>query len=53
MHSKFILVDPETESVLKSSIDLLDWPVKIISFGQVDGAIQVKTLLDDDGTGLL
>jgi hypothetical protein len=53
MRSKFILVDPETESLLKSTIDLVDWPVKLISFGQVDGAIQVQNLLDDDGTGLL
>ena len=51
--SKFILVDPETESLLKSTIDLVDWPVKLISFGQVDGAIQVQNLLDDDGAGLL
>jgi len=51
--SKFILVDPETESFLKSAIDLVDWPVKLISFGQVDGAIQVQNLLDDDGAGLL
>jgi hypothetical protein len=51
--SKFILVDPETKSLLKSTIDLVDWPVKLISFGQVDGAIQIQSLLDDDGTGLL
>lgn len=49
--SKFILVDPETESLLKSAIDLVDWPVKLISFGQVDGAVPVQNLLDDDGTG--
>ncbi|CAB3366154.1 Hypothetical predicted protein [Cloeon dipterum] len=52
--ARFILVDKETFPVIKKTIQLLTWEVKLISFddvGEADVAL-VKSLLEDDGTAM-
>lgn len=50
---KFLLVDIETYPRLKAAIKMLNWPVTVLSFGDLNNAdiVQVTNLLKDDGSG--
>ncbi|XP_059477781.1 uncharacterized protein LOC132198053 [Neocloeon triangulifer] len=50
--ANFVLVDEKTADILAQAIKLVDWPIKVITFGDVDlpGSSSVKTLLEDDGS---
>jgi len=51
--SRFILTDPETDPLIKQGVQLVDWHISAIAFGQVQGATSVETLLSDDGSGMI
>jgi hypothetical protein len=49
-----VLVDSDTADRLAQAIKLVDWPIKVITFGDLDlaGSITVESLLNDDGKGI-
>jgi hypothetical protein len=48
---KFVLVDEQSASIVRKAYSTLEWPVTLLSFGNVDGATSVNELLHDDGSG--
>jgi hypothetical protein len=50
-----VLVDGDTSGRVAQAAKLVEWPVQLITFGDlaIDGATTVQQLLDDDGSGEL
>ncbi|CAB3365594.1 Hypothetical predicted protein [Cloeon dipterum] len=48
--SRFILIDPETEGRMKQAAQMVHWDISLLSFGDVQNAVSVETLLNDDGS---
>ncbi|KAF4519998.1 hypothetical protein B566_EDAN007146 [Ephemera danica] len=49
---KFVLVDEDSAPTLRKAISALDWPVKLLCFGDVEGATSVSEMLQDDGSAM-
>jgi hypothetical protein len=51
--ARFVLVDNDTCGRVIQAAKSVEWPIKIITFGDLalEGATTVQQLLDDDGTG--
>ncbi|XP_059485964.1 uncharacterized protein LOC132202793 [Neocloeon triangulifer] len=52
--ARFVLVDKETYPLVQKSVEIMPWPVKIISFDDVGKpeVATVKSLLEDDGSAM-
>ncbi|XP_059485961.1 luciferin 4-monooxygenase-like isoform X1 [Neocloeon triangulifer] len=52
--ARYVLVDKETYPLVQKSVEIMPWPVKIISFDDVGKpeVATVKSLLEDDGSAM-
>jgi hypothetical protein len=51
--ARFVLVDADTSGRVVQAAKSIEWPIKLITFGDLalEGATTVQQLLEDDGSG--